>query len=201
MKRAPMKLDWKKGNGLVPAIIVHAKTGKVLMLGTMDKQALKKTLTSGKVWFYSRTKRRLWMKGETSGHVLALVDVKVDCDSDALLVSVSPSGPTCHQGTESCFGENGSSLSVLGELFEVIADRKRKKPKGSYTSFLFDRGIKKICEKVAEESGEVIQAAKKETRKRLTEETVDLIYHLFVLLAYKNIKLEEVLQEAARRQK
>jgi len=192
------KLDWKKGNGLLPAIIQHAKTRQVLMLGFMNEEALAKTLKTKKVWFYSRTKKRLWMKGETSKHILRVVDVKVDCDNDTLLISAIPNGPTCHTGAISCFDQDGKTFA-LADLFEVIESRKKANPKDSYTAYLFSKGLAKICAKVKEESGEVIKAATRETRKRLIEESVDVLYHLFVLLSHKKIGLEEIEKEAARR--
>ncbi len=201
MKASLSKVDWKKGDGLIPAIIQDSKTGLVLMLGFMNKEALQKTLKTKKVWFYSRTRKRLWMKGETSKNILKLVDVKLDCDQDTLLIKAEPTGPTCHTGNWTCFDEEPEGQGILTELFALIESRKKKMPKDSYTTHLFSRGLKKICAKVEEESGEVIQAATQETKKRLIEESVDLLYHLFVLLVEKKIAFEEILEEVQLRRK
>lgn len=194
------KIDWKKMNGLVPAIVQDARTGTVLMLGFLDKEALHKTLESGDVWFYSRTKKRLWKKGETSGNILKVVNVKLDCDLDSVLITAIPNGPTCHAGKKSCF-DYELEPDAFRKLFAVIEDRKKEMPKGSYTAELFDAGADKISLKVSEESMEVIQAAQKETKERLVEETVDLLYHLFVLLAEKSVSIFEVESEIKKRMK
>jgi phosphoribosyl-ATP pyrophosphohydrolase/phosphoribosyl-AMP cyclohydrolase len=194
------ELDWKKGNGLIPAIVQDVGTGIVLMLGYMNKEALTKTLDTKKVWFYSRSKERLWMKGETSGNTLALVDVKADCDRDTLLVKAVPHGPTCHTGAMSCFEEDQPS-NILAELYGVLVERKQKLPQGSYTTILFTEGLDKICAKVDEESGEVIEAAKNESKKRVVDESVDLLYHLFVLLVEREVSLAELLGEVRRRRR
>ena len=194
------KINWEKSNGLVPAIVQDSKTNLVLMLGYLNKEALTKTLATKKVWFYSRTKERLWMKGETSGNFLTALAIKFDCDGDTLLIKAAPNGPTCHTGRTTCFNEKENSPPLL-ELFGLIADRKKKLPKKSYTTSLFNSGLDKILLKVAEESMEVVHAASKQTRKRLTEETVDLIYHLFVLLAEKNISIDEINAEIIKRRK
>jgi len=192
------KINWKKIQNLVPAVIQSVVDGKVLMLGYMDKDALKKTLRTKKVWFYSRTKGRLWMKGETSGNILKVVNVRLDCDGDALLVEVIPKGNTCHLRTASCFGD-AAYKDVFAGLYAVIDKRKKSMPKGSYTAFLFKKGIDKICAKVGEESGEVIKAAQKESKKRLVEESVDLLYHLFVLDSSKGVDFDEILSEIIKR--
>jgi phosphoribosyl-ATP pyrophosphohydrolase/phosphoribosyl-AMP cyclohydrolase len=194
------ELDWKKGNGLIPAIVQDTETGIVLMLGYMNEESLAKTLDTKKVWFYSRSKGRLWMKGETSGNTLALVDIKADCDRDTLLVKAIPHGPTCHTGAKSCFEEDQPS-TVLGELYGVLTERKQKLPQGSYTTTLFTEGLDKICAKVDEESGEVIEAAKKESKKRVIDESVDLLYHLFVLLVEREVSLAELFGEVRRRRR
>lgn len=193
-------IDWEKVNGLVPAIVQDAATGTVLMLGYMNEEALENTLSSKEVWFYSRTKKRLWKKGEESGNVLRVVDVRLDCDNDTLLVSAEPDGPTCHTGTASCF-DYEFSTNELQNLFAVIEKRKLEMPEDSYTSSLFKAGVDKISLKVSEEAMEVIHAATKQTKERLTEETVDLLYHLFVLLADKNVTLSEVSEEIQKRSK
>ena len=202
MKNIIKKIDWKKNGGLVPAIIQDASNNAILMLGYMNRQSLQNTLKTGKVWFYSRSKKRLWMKGETSKNFLAVQEIRPDCDNDTLLIKVRPAGPTCHQGEYSCFGEENrdGSGELLG-LFDTIQDRKEKMPKGSYTASLFRAGLEKISLKVAEESLEVIQAANKQTKKRLIEETVDLFYHMFVLLAEKKISLGEIGTEIKKRKK
>jgi phosphoribosyl-ATP pyrophosphohydrolase/phosphoribosyl-AMP cyclohydrolase len=158
------------------------------MLGYMNRESFGKTLATKKVWFYSRSKQRLWMKGETSGNVLKIVDIKSDCDNDSLLVKVRPAGPTCHRGIYSCFRES-KKTNELSALFQIIQDRKAKMPRGSYTASLFRGGLDKISLKVAE----------KQTKQRLAEEAVDLIYHLFVLLVGKGIGLQQIFQEIKRR--
>ncbi len=194
------KIDWEKDDGLVPAIIQDADTNAVLMLGYMNQESLAKTEETGKVWFYSRSKKRLWMKGEVSKNILNVVDIKIDCDGDALLIKAKPSGPTCHTGSYSCFGEK-EGVEMFSDLFAVIEDRKKNSPKGSYTASLFKGGVNAIAAKVEEESLEVIKAAKKETKKRLIEETVDLIYHTFVLLVQKKITLGDIGKEIRKRRK
>lgn len=193
------RLDWKKGGGLLPAVIQHADNHAVLMQGYMSREALKKTLSTGKVWFWSRTKKRLWMKGEQSGNILELVEIKPDCDQDALLVRALPSGPTCHTGAFSCFGVKEPLSHVLTELFRVIEGRRKTRPPGSYTARLFQKGLPHICGKVKEEALEVIRAARHETSGRLVEESVDLLYHLLVLLAEKHVALNRIFQEVKRR--
>jgi len=194
------KLNWKKGNGLIPTIIQDGETGVVLMLGYMNQDALKKTLETKKVWFYSRSKRRLWMKGETSGNTLEFIDMKADCDNDALLIKALPHGPTCHTGSQSCFW-GSKSYDILSELYAILAERKQHMPTGSYTAALFTAGLDRICEKVSEESEEVIYAAQKESKQRTIEESVDLLYHLFVLLVQKEVDFTELLQEVRRRRR
>lgn len=200
MQTLTNKIDWEKVNNLVPAIVQDSVTGTVLMLGYMDKEALQKTVESKEAWFYSRTKKRLWKKGEESGSVLKVAGIKLDCDNDTLLMSAVPNGSTCHTGTVSCFDyELGSD--ALRNLFAVIAERKIKMPEGSYTAGLFKSGADKIALKVAEESLEVVHAAQKGTGQRLAEESVDLIYHLFVLLAEKGLDLNDIEKEIKKRQK
>ncbi|KKW47455.1 hypothetical protein A3C21_01425 [Candidatus Kaiserbacteria bacterium RIFCSPHIGHO2_02_FULL_59_21] len=193
-----LNIDWKKGGGFVPAIVQDAETRAVLMLGYMNKAALTKTLKTKKVWFWSRSKKRLWMKGEFSRNILQFTGYEIDCDGDALLVKARPAGPTCHTGDYSCFGEK-KARDVFAELAAVIAERKKKMPVGSYTTSLFKAGVGKITAKVKEEALEVVKAAKKETKKRLTEETVDLVYHLLVLLAEKNVSFSEIGKEIRKR--
>ena len=193
-----LKIDWKKGKGLVPAIVQDVDTRAVLMLGYMNSASYAKTLKTKQVWFYSRSKKRLWMKGEFSRNILQFVSASVDCDNDALLVKARPTGPTCHTGDYSCFGER-KATDIFSALAAVIAERKKKMPAGSYTASLFRGGVKKITAKVREEALEVVKAAKRESKKRLTEESVDLLYHLLVLLAQKGISLDDVGKEIKKR--
>ncbi|MFA5750787.1 MAG: bifunctional phosphoribosyl-AMP cyclohydrolase/phosphoribosyl-ATP diphosphatase HisIE [Candidatus Paceibacterota bacterium] len=194
------KINWEKVNGLIPAVIQDFSTGLVLMLGYMNQEALTKTMKNGFVWFYSRTRKKLWMKGETSGNTLKVLDIKLDCDNDTLLIKALPKGHVCHTGELTCFFETPTN-NPIRDLFTTIISRKNKLPKGSYTTSLFKAGLDKISLKVAEESLEVVHAAQKQTQKRLVEEAVDLFYHLFVLLAEKEITLEQVESEIKKRQK
>lgn len=202
-KKLLKQINWKKMRDLIPVIIQNEKSLRILMLGYMDKKALAKTLKDGKVWFYSRSKRRLWQKGETSGNFLFVKDIYSDCDQDALLIMAKPAGPVCHTDKEDCFGIGDGWLvsEAFAALFDLIAERKKLMPENSYTTSLFKDGLNKICAKIKEESGEVIKAATKETGQRLVSESVDLIYHLFVLLADKGIDLEEVKREMWKRRK
>lgn len=182
--------------GLVPAIIQDAQTKTVLMLGYMNKEALEKTLKINKVTFYSRSKKRLWTKGEESGNFLELVAINSDCDQDALLVKVKPQGPTCHKGTDNCWGEkNNSDLLFLNTLESVISDRKsREYSDGSYIAQLFEKGINKIAQKVGEEAVEVVIEAKDNNDRLFLEESADLLFHFMVLLQSKNHKLSDVVE-------
>ena len=201
------QLDFQKLGGVIPAIIQDAETKAVLMLGFMNEEALQKTIESKRVTFWSRTKQRLWEKGETSGNTLELVSISTDCDNDTLLLTVKPQGPTCHTGKYSCFDiereevRHQEGLEFLQELYDLIKARKKGLPKNSYTASLFKQGLTKILEKVEEEAGEVIVAAQKETRQRLVEESADLLYHLLVLLVQKKISLADILNELKRRRK
>jgi phosphoribosyl-ATP pyrophosphohydrolase/phosphoribosyl-AMP cyclohydrolase len=188
------QLNFSKLNGLVPAVIQDAATRQVLMVGFMNREAVEKTLSEKKTTFWSRTKQRLWQKGETSGNTLAVVSATTDCDYDALLIQVNPVGPTCHNGTYTCFGEEKSErdLSVLHQLENTISQRKREMPKDSYTATLFARGTSYISQKVGEEAVEVIVASLQQKPQALKEESADLLYHLLVLLADKGINLEDV---------
>ena len=197
------KLNWDKGTRssehLLPAIVQDARTGKVLMLGYMNREALKVTQASKQVTFYSRSKQRLWTKGETSGNVLQLVDVFVDCDQDTLLITANPIGPTCHNGTLSCFGDAdftaAESLSFLAELESVIAQRITDKPEGSYTARIWEKGITRMAQKVGEEGVEVALAAATNERDRVVSESADLLYHLALLLKGCNLSLSDVVRE------
>lgn len=195
-----MKKIWEKNN-LIPAIVQDNNTGQVLMLAYMNRKALRKTMKTKRVWFYSRSRKRLWMKGEESGNQLSVVNMQADCDGDTLLVTVNPTGPTCHTGCVSCFGDVGKQEDALIDLFKVIQGRKNAMPRGSYTATLLKAGLDRICIKIAEESGEVIKAATKENTKRLIEESVDLLYHLFVLLAAKEVDYSKLMREVGKRRR
>lgn len=198
-----MKIDFEKMGGLVPAIIQDATTRQVLMLGFMNEEAYQKTIDTGHVTFWSRTRQTLWTKGETSGHFLNLVDMKIDCDEDTLLVRVNPIGPTCHTGTDTCWGEEnvqqGSALSFLSELQDFIDKRKQEMPEGSYTTSLFNKGINKIVQKVGEEALETVIEATNGTTEHLVYEASDLLYHLIVMLTEKGLRIEDVAEELHRR--
>ena len=184
-------LDWNKNDGLLPAVVQHAHDGRVLMLGYMNRAALQVTLDSGKVTFYSRSKQRLWTKGETSGHVLNLVSIHADCDADSLLVLADPVGPTCHLGTDSCFGDAAApALAILGRLDALIAARERERPADCYTTRLFESGVRRIAQKVGEEGVETALAAVAEDDEALRGEAADLLYHLIVLLRARGLSLE-----------
>ncbi len=186
------KLDFDKTQGLIPCIVQDAKTNTVLMLGYMNREALEKTLAKNKLTFYSRTNQRLWTKGETSGNYLHLLDVKTDCDSDTLLFKVTPEGPTCHTGADSCFNE-ANEFSGLEFLEAIIQERKKNPKAGSYTNQLFDSGINKVAQKVGEEAVELIIEAKDNNKELFLSEAADLMYHYLVLLAAKEYQLKDVL--------
>ena len=196
-----MKIDFEKCGGLVPAIIQDATTKNVLMLGYMNQEAFDKTLTTKKVTFWSRSRKCLWTKGETSGNYLNLVDVKIDCDNDTLLVSVTPDGPTCHKGTDTCWGEDNiqNPLLFLTELQDFINLRHEEMPEGSYTTSLFKDGINRIAQKVGEEALEAVIEATNGTKDKLIYEASDMIYHLIVLLTSKGLRIEDVASELAKR--
>ena len=184
----------KNNNGLLPAIVQDEQTLKVLMLGYMNQEALEKTKSSGKVTFFSRSKQRLWTKGETSGSFLKLVSIKIDCDQDAILIKAFPNGTTCHLGNDTCWGEdNTSGLSLVRELEAVIEDRKKNPLKKSYISSLFDKGIHKIAQKVGEESFEMVIEAIANNEQLFMEEAADLFFHYLILLKSKGKSLEDVL--------
>ena len=184
----------KNNNGLLPAIVQDEQTLKVLMLGYMNQEAIEKTKSSGKVTFFSRSKQRLWTKGETSGNFLKLVSIKIDCDQDAILIKAFPNGPTCHLGNDTCWGEdNTSGLSLVRELEAVIEDRKKNPSKKSYISSLFDKGIHKIAQKVGEESFETVIEAIANNEQLFMEEAADLFFHYLILLKSKGKSLEDVL--------
>lgn len=182
-------LAWDKQDGLLPAVVQDADTLRVLMVGYMSREALAKTLDTGRVTFFSRSKGRLWTKGESSGHVLALVRLDTDCDRDTLLVQARPHGPTCHLGTVSCFPS--APGDTLGELQALIRARHAERPAGSYTTKLFDAGIKRIAQKVGEEGLETALAAVAEDDAPLLGEAADLLYHLIVLLQARGLSLDD----------
>lgn len=206
-----MTIDFEKCGGLVPAIIQDANTKNVLMLGYMNKEAYDKTVETKKVTFWSRSRNCLWTKGETSGNFLNLVDVKVDCDNDTLLVRAIPDGPTCHKGTGTCWGEantalQGSTLQqpvnpllFLTELQDFIDRRHKEMPEGSYTTSLFKDGINRIAQKVGEEALETVIEATNGSSEKLVYEASDLCYHLIVLLTSKGLRIEDVAAELAKR--
>jgi phosphoribosyl-ATP pyrophosphohydrolase/phosphoribosyl-AMP cyclohydrolase len=196
-------LDWSKGDGLLPAIVQDAVTGRVLMLGYMNRESLEETLARGRVVFFSRSRGGRWLKGETSGHFLNLVEVVTDCDADALLVLANPVGPTCHKGTVSCFAEApptaGENAAFLGQLEQIVAKRIAEQPEGSYTARLFDQGVGRIAQKVGEEGVETALAAVSRDEKALVGESADLLYHLLVLLKARNLSLADVIGELRSR--
>ncbi len=190
--------------GLIPAVVQDYHTGQVLMVAYMNREALEKTVATGETHFYSRSRQRLWHKGETSGNIQKVKEIFYDCDADTLLVQVLPQGPACHTGARSCFyrtvgGDEKTAGSILDELAAVIADRKENMPEGSYTTYLFEKGLDKILKKVGEETAEVIIAAKNPGSGELVYETADLFYHLLVLLEEKGVTLESIWQELAKR--
>ncbi|HVU80429.1 MAG TPA: bifunctional phosphoribosyl-AMP cyclohydrolase/phosphoribosyl-ATP diphosphatase HisIE [Rhodanobacteraceae bacterium] len=194
------KLDWAKGGGLIPAIVQHCVTGEVLMLGYMNAEALAATRASGFVTFWSRSKQRLWKKGETSGNVLAVKSIQADCDGDTLLIQAESHGPTCHLGTSSCFGEDAKPpLAFLAELDALVAQRNAERPAGSYTTELFEAGIRRIAQKIGEEGVETALAAVAQDDAALKGEAADLVYHLLVLLRARGLSLADVAAVLAQR--
>jgi phosphoribosyl-ATP pyrophosphohydrolase/phosphoribosyl-AMP cyclohydrolase len=188
-----MKLDFNKMGGLLPAIIQDARSQRVLMLGFMNSEAFEKTRKEGRVTFYSRTKERLWTKGEESGHFLNVVDITPDCDKDSLLVRVHAEGPACHTGEVSCFGvEVDEGLDFIADLQEILRSRKEEMPEGSYTAKLFSNGVNKIAKKLGEEAVELVIEAKDSNDERLLEEAADLLFHMMVLLTERGYGMEDV---------
>lgn len=195
-------LDFEKLGGLVPAIVQHARTRHVLMLGFMNAEAYKITKESGRVTFFSRSRNSLWTKGETSGNVLDVREIRVDCDRDTLLVLAEPSGPICHTGTDTCFGETAREGALFLEtLAAVISSRKASSSESSYTSSLFREGLDRIAQKVGEEGVEVVIAAKNDSTDRLIDEVSDLLFHIMVLLAQKDINMSQIFERLAKRHK
>lgn len=200
MDNMEVNIDFEKMGGLVPAIIQDADTAKVLMLGFMDREAYDKTMETGKVTFFSRTRNRLWTKGEESGNFLNVVSVKADCDHDTLLIQVHPVGPVCHMGTDTCWGEkNEQPVMFLKELQDFINVRYREMPEGSYTTSLFRSGVNKMAQKVGEEAVETVIEACNGTDDRLIYESADLLYHLIVLLTSKGYSIEDIARELKER--
>ena len=197
-----MKIDFEKGDGLIPVIIQDWLTSKVLMLGYMNEEALQKTEAEGKVTFFSRSKKRLWTKGETSGNFLFVQEIISDCDQDTLLIKAKPQGPTCHTGSDTCFDEKNSANALfLHYLQDIIAQPKNSTPDKSYTKSLFEKGINKIAQKVGEEAVELVIEAKDSDDDLFKNEAADLLFHLLVLLEAKNIKLDEVIAVLHERHK
>jgi phosphoribosyl-ATP pyrophosphohydrolase/phosphoribosyl-AMP cyclohydrolase len=199
------RLEWKGDDGLLPAVVQHARSGAVLMLGYMNREALGETLSSGRVVFYSRSRQRLWMKGESSGRFLDVVSITPDCDRDTLLILAEPHGPVCHQGTTTCFAEQppaaAERLAFLAELESIIAQRLADRPDGSYTARLFAEGPRRIAQKVGEEGVEVALAAVTGDEGQLVAEAADLLYHLLVLVKSRGLSLARVVQELEARHK
>ena len=201
-----MELDFDKTGGLVPAVIQDNLTAQVLMLGYMNKEALEKTRQEGVVTFFSRSKNRLWTKGETSGNTLEVISITRDCDNDTLLIKVKPNGPTCHTGTTSCFGEEEASnraaaIRFIASLEEVIRQRKANPVEGSYTNFLFEKGVNKIAQKVGEEAVETVIDAVAGKLDTMKGEAADLLYHLLVLLSATGMELKDVVKVLEERHK
>lgn len=198
-----MQIDFDKMGGLVPAIIQDANTNVVLMLGYMNQEAYEKTVQLGKVTFYSRTRNRLWTKGEESGNVLHVVSIQNDCDNDTLLIKVHPAGPVCHTGADTCWGERNEAnpLLFLSELQNFIEQRHREMPEGSYTTSLFRDGINRMAQKVGEEALEAVIEAVNGTDERLVYEGSDMLYHLIVLLTSKGMRIEQMAEELQKRHK
>jgi len=197
-----MELDFDKMGGLIPAIIQDDFTGKVLMLGFMNPEALAKTREIGKVTFFSRTKNRLWTKGEESGNFLNVVSITEDCDRDTLLIKVNPVGPVCHTGSDTCFGErNEEDIMFIKYLQDFIETRRREMPEKSYTTSLFNSGTGRMAQKVGEEAVETVIEAMANNDERLLYEASDLLYHLIVLLTYKGYRIEDLARELKKRHK
>ena len=197
------RVDFAKGDGLVPAIVQDAATGAVLMLAYMNRNALEQTLARKRAVFYSRSKQRLWEKGETTGHTLDVVDIVHDCDNDTLLITANPRGPACHNGTLTCFGDEPRSaatgIAFLAKLEGVIAQRATEKPEASYTARLLDKGVARVAQKVGEEGVELALAGVNEPEQKVVGEAADLLFHVLVLLRARGIALREVVRELESR--
>lgn len=203
MEVSESMIDFEKAGGLVPAIIQDVKTQKVLMMGYMNVAAFEKTRETNKVWFFSRSRNKLWMKGETSGNVLLVVDMKIDCDRDTILVKVMPQGPVCHTGDDTCWGEinEENPTNFIQHLQSIIEDRKQSMDDNSYTSSLFRKGINKIAQKVGEEAVELVIEAKDDNKDLFLGEAADLLYHYLVLLSAKNLAVNDVIRVLKQRHK
>jgi phosphoribosyl-ATP pyrophosphohydrolase/phosphoribosyl-AMP cyclohydrolase len=197
-----MKIDFEKTGGLIPAIVQDDKTNKVLMLGFMNEEAYNETRKTGKVTFFSRSKGRLWMKGETSGNTLQVTSILIDCDHDTLLIKANPAGPVCHTGADTCFGEkNEEDIMFFKYLQNFIEQRLQEMPEGSYTTTLFTKGVNRMAQKVGEEAVETVIEATNGTEEGFIYEASDLIYHLTVLLASKGLRIEDLARELMKRHK
>ena len=197
-----MKLDFEKMGGLIPAIVQDNNTSKVLMLCFMNQEAYDETVSTGKVTFFSRTKNRLWMKGESSGNTLQVVSITADCDNDTLLIKAIPAGPVCHTGADTCFGEkNVEDIMFLKYLQNFIERRRQEMPEGSYTTTLFQKGVNRMAQKVGEEAVETVIEATNGTEDGFIYEASDLVYHLIVLLTSKGLRLEDLARELKKRHK
>jgi phosphoribosyl-ATP pyrophosphohydrolase/phosphoribosyl-AMP cyclohydrolase len=197
-----MKLDFNKQGGLIPAVVQDAQTNRVLMVGFMNEEAYEKTVETQKVTFFSRTRHKLWTKGETSGNFLNVVQILIDCDVDTLLIKANPVGPVCHTGADTCFDEkNEDSIIYFNYLQDFIERRQREMPEGSYTTSLFRQGINKMAQKLGEETVETVIEATNGTQEALVREASDLVYHLIVLLTAKGIRLEDLAKELKNRHK
>lgn len=197
-----MELDFEKMGGLIPAIVQDNNTNKVLMLGFMNREAYQETRETGMVTFFSRTKNRLWTKGETSGNTLQVVNIAVDCDNDTLLIKANPAGPVCHTGKDTCFGEkNIEDIMFLKILQNFIEQRRQEMPEGSYTTSLFQKGVNRMAQKVGEEAVETVIEATNGTEDGFIYEASDLMYHLIVLLTSKGLRLEDLAKELKKRHK
>ena len=195
-------------HGLIPAIIQDVESNQVLMMAFMNKESLAKTLESGQTWFWSRSRQELWHKGATSGYYQDVQEMFYDCDADSLLIKVVQTGPACHTGERTCFHNNilsseapVASSEIINQVYDIVTGRKKEMPEGSYTTYLFTKGLDKILKKVGEESAEVIIGAKNRSRDEVVYEVADLLYHLMVLLAEQDITPQEVYQELAKRKK
>lgn len=202
MNEEIMQLDFDKMGGLVPAIVQDDVTQKVLMLGFMNPEAVRKTIDTGRVTFFSRTKGRLWTKGEESGHFLLVKSMQKDCDNDTLLIKARPCGPVCHMGADTCFGEtNRDDMAFITYLQDFIERRKAEMPEGSYTTSLFNSGVNRMAQKVGEEAVETVIEATNGSDERLIYEASDLLYHLIVLLTSKGYRIEDLARELKKRHK
>jgi phosphoribosyl-AMP cyclohydrolase / phosphoribosyl-ATP pyrophosphohydrolase len=201
-KNQNMKIDFEKyADGLVPAIVQDAETQKVLMLGFMNAESFDQTEKSGKVTFFSRSRQKLWTKGETSGNFLNVKEILLDCDADTILIKANPAGAVCHTGADTCFNEKNESEDFLFALEKIVRDRKNNSPETSYTAKLFSKGINKIAQKVGEEAVELIIEAKDENEELFRAEAADLLYHFIVLLAAKDVRLQDVLETLKERRR